>query len=202
MQIQCIVNQPDRLLIVSSPRRHSWQSDFQFPISNFNSMQSRRWLWPPFWPKPLTGFACMYVCQLLTQNSHSHTHAAIRPDTHTLTQSTWANTRRSETQRQCQDSLMGVEGGVTVGVARGFEGLLLFWLFRHLNSLQLMREFVLISMLFSSQGSRESILVLEINWKLVYGFDIFHKLRCLRYIEAIITWIRLNQSITYILLKM
>jgi len=58
---------------------------------------------------------------------------------------------------------MGVEGGVTVGVARGFEGLLLFWLFRHLNSLQLMREFVLISMLFSSQGSRESILVLEIN---------------------------------------
>lgn len=155
MQIQCIVNQPDRLLLICSSDHLLLDGTvgkaifhFQFPISNFNSMQSRRWL-----SIPLTAFAPMknrvYVCQLLTQNSHSHAHPAIHITIHPRVHTHTHTHHRMSEYLSKYPTIRGAQMmGMGIGSPRAS------WLFRQLNSLQLMLEFVLILIKWFSRELR------------------------------------------------
>lgn len=84
-----------------------------------------------------------YVCQLLTQNSLSHPPT---PTTHTQWQSTWANTRRSETHTETMAGL-----ALKRGESTGSRGL---GLFQQMNSLQLIMELVVIPRRLSTYCQR------------------------------------------------
>jgi len=94
----------------------------------------------------------MYVCvpTIDTELSltHSCSHTPGYPHTHAEHLSKYPTIRDPETMPGLAHGRG--KGGDSGGGSR-IRGVLLFWLFRHLNSLQLMREFVLIFMLFSSK---------------------------------------------------